>query len=262
MRSEGLDELREFYTVLGVAPGASAHELKESYRDLAKVWHPDRFAHDPRLRQKAEEKLKEINEAYDRLTARDAFGRSHKPRAPSPHEANGHPSQGAERSARQSASRPSRRRRAGALMLVSGLMSAVVLFVLYSREPATRKAAEMTTAAEQSQPATAAQDSAPRNSGAVSSRSSSDTSEKRRARRQSATAIAEASGRVGGETQTRPPRSPTEGLRPLPTVTLIIDPYTGLIATADCPQKVRMTYPAGREPQRHCDAAHRRRDSR
>ena len=35
--------------VLGLAPGASAQEIKAAYRDLAKVWHPDRFAHDPRL---------------------------------------------------------------------------------------------------------------------------------------------------------------------------------------------------------------------
>src|SRR4029079_18185020 len=40
-------------------------ELKAAHRDLAKVWHPDRFQHDPRLQEKAQEKLKEINEAYD-----------------------------------------------------------------------------------------------------------------------------------------------------------------------------------------------------
>ncbi|MFC1610000.1 J domain-containing protein [Myxococcota bacterium] len=41
--------------------------MKRAYRDMAKVWHPDRFAHDPRLQQKAEQKLKEINSAYDSL---------------------------------------------------------------------------------------------------------------------------------------------------------------------------------------------------
>src|SRR4051794_17106010 len=53
--------------VLGLEPTASAQEIKAAYRDLAKVWHPDRFAHDPRLQQKAQEKLKEINDAYRRL---------------------------------------------------------------------------------------------------------------------------------------------------------------------------------------------------
>ena len=51
------DELNECYVLLGVAPTASAQELKAAYRDLAKVWHPDRFSHDPRLQQKAQEKL-------------------------------------------------------------------------------------------------------------------------------------------------------------------------------------------------------------
>ena len=58
------------YTVLGLKPGASSGEIKHAYRDLVKVWHPDRFAHDPALRRKAEEKLKEINEAYGRLKGR------------------------------------------------------------------------------------------------------------------------------------------------------------------------------------------------
>ncbi|HKQ51991.1 MAG TPA: J domain-containing protein, partial [Pyrinomonadaceae bacterium] len=64
-----MDELEKYYELLGVRPGASIQELKTAHRDLAKVWHPDRFAHDPRLQQKAQEKLKEINEAYDQLTA-------------------------------------------------------------------------------------------------------------------------------------------------------------------------------------------------
>ena len=59
-----------FYEVLGVRPGASRQELKAAYRDLTKVWHPDRFTHDPRLQQKAEEKLKEINDAYEQLISR------------------------------------------------------------------------------------------------------------------------------------------------------------------------------------------------
>ncbi|GAC1470102.1 MAG: hypothetical protein NVSMB70_15180 [Chamaesiphon sp.] len=34
---------------------------------MAIVWHPDRFAHHPRLQQKAEYKFKQINEAHERL---------------------------------------------------------------------------------------------------------------------------------------------------------------------------------------------------
>src|SRR5689334_6789577 len=57
------------YDLLGVKPGVSIRELKAAHRDLAKVWHPDRFQHDPRLQEKAQEKLKEINEAYDLLSS-------------------------------------------------------------------------------------------------------------------------------------------------------------------------------------------------
>jgi DnaJ-like protein len=63
-------ELGRPYEVLGVKPGVSDRELKAAHRDLAKVWHPDRFQHDPRLQEKAQEKLKEINEAYEQLLSR------------------------------------------------------------------------------------------------------------------------------------------------------------------------------------------------
>jgi COMPASS component SWD3 len=57
-----------YYGALGLEPECTMEELKAAYRDLAKVWHPDRFAHDPRLQNKAQEKLKEINEAYEQLS--------------------------------------------------------------------------------------------------------------------------------------------------------------------------------------------------
>jgi curved DNA-binding protein CbpA len=54
----------EALEILALRPGASPAEIKETYRDLVKVWHPDRFGNDVRLRQKAELQLKLINEAY------------------------------------------------------------------------------------------------------------------------------------------------------------------------------------------------------
>jgi hypothetical protein len=48
---------------------ASADEVRSSYLDLVQVWHPDRFVNNPALQRKAEEKLKEINEAFTRLTS-------------------------------------------------------------------------------------------------------------------------------------------------------------------------------------------------
>ena len=62
-------DLSKAYELLGVKPGVSMRELKAAHRDLAKVWHPDRFLHDPRLQEKAQEKLKEINEAYEQISS-------------------------------------------------------------------------------------------------------------------------------------------------------------------------------------------------
>lgn len=47
-------------------------EVKCSYRELVKVWHPDRFGGDPKLQRKAGEKLKEINLAYEWISKGEA----------------------------------------------------------------------------------------------------------------------------------------------------------------------------------------------
>jgi hypothetical protein len=61
------DKFEEPLRVLGLAPGATGQAIKEAYRDLVKVWHPDRFGSDERLRAKAEERLKEVNDAFEQL---------------------------------------------------------------------------------------------------------------------------------------------------------------------------------------------------
>jgi hypothetical protein len=60
-------DLSAYYRILDLPPGASMAEVKMAWRDLAQVWHPDRFTGNERLQKKAEEALKEINEAYHRL---------------------------------------------------------------------------------------------------------------------------------------------------------------------------------------------------
>ena len=64
------------YKVLGVSPSASDEEIKAAYRALAKKYHPDRYkGHE--LEDLASEKLKQINEAYDRIQKeREAAGYS------------------------------------------------------------------------------------------------------------------------------------------------------------------------------------------
>src|SRR5207245_7270424 len=47
--------------------GATSADVKRSYRELVRVCHPDRFAHEPALERKAQEKLKQLNLAFERL---------------------------------------------------------------------------------------------------------------------------------------------------------------------------------------------------
>ena len=42
-------------------------QLKQAYHDLVQVWHPDKHSHNERLQKKADEKMKEINQAYEVL---------------------------------------------------------------------------------------------------------------------------------------------------------------------------------------------------
>jgi len=64
-KEKGTEKIGHCIEILGLNQGASKEELEQAYRDLANVWHPDRFTNNPRLQQKAEEKLKEINAAYE-----------------------------------------------------------------------------------------------------------------------------------------------------------------------------------------------------
>ena len=68
--------MRDPYEVLGVSPDAGDDEVKRAYRDLARKYHPDNYQNNP-LADLAEEKMKEINQAYDAITrARSGGGSS------------------------------------------------------------------------------------------------------------------------------------------------------------------------------------------
>ncbi|MEW9094410.1 MAG: DnaJ domain-containing protein [Clostridiaceae bacterium] len=54
------------YEILGIREGSSKEDIKKAYRELAKKYHPDQYGDNP-LRNLAEEKMREINEAYDYL---------------------------------------------------------------------------------------------------------------------------------------------------------------------------------------------------
>ena len=216
-------DLSKAYDLLGVKPGVSNRELKAAHRDLAKVWHPDRFLHDPRLQEKAQEKLKEINEAYELLISGKI------PKAS--------PSRSAETVYSQ---KPVTRRRATSsqwtavpLLIFVAVFAVTITFLLQRRQSAPLRAEE--TEAEQT--ANLPQESSPQ----------SDT----RAR----------SASKPNSEGAAPETSFTESVASAPTVavetvTVNIDPESGLLAKQDCPVRSRMTYPSGSQPTGYCNLNH------
>ena len=61
-----MSEKRDYYEVLGLSKGASDEEIKRAYRKMAKKYHPD-INKEPG----AEEKFKEVNEAYEVLSDKE-----------------------------------------------------------------------------------------------------------------------------------------------------------------------------------------------
>mgnify|MGYP006340874645 CR=1 FL=1 len=71
-------DYKDYYKTLGVAKNASEKEIKSAYRQLAQKYHPDKNPGD----KKAEDKFKDLNEAYEVLSddqkraAYDRYGHS------------------------------------------------------------------------------------------------------------------------------------------------------------------------------------------
>ena len=61
------------YKVLNIPQTATDDEVKHAYRELARKYHPDNY-HDNPLADLAQEKMKEINEAYDTIVKQRAGG--------------------------------------------------------------------------------------------------------------------------------------------------------------------------------------------
>jgi len=240
------DELDKYHELLGLAPGASDQELKEAYRDLAKVWHPDRFSHDPRLQQKAQEKLKEINEAYVGLTS-GRIGSRPRP-APAP-DKSPRPAPAPDRPHSPAAVTVGRKRPRLVLPIALVFCAAFVAALFSLVPPGARPAPGRTPppTQEEAQPSDKGQQLEGETRAAAASQ---PTRGKERAGRQLPAAEATPGGDPSSGTSVRQSR-------PMPTVMVTIDPVNGLLATRDCPNVSTLTYPAGDQPRRYCAVRHK-----
>ncbi len=66
--------MKDPYEVLGIKRNATDEEIKTAYRNLARKYHPDNYVNNP-LSDIAEEKMKEINEAYDSIMEARRMGK-------------------------------------------------------------------------------------------------------------------------------------------------------------------------------------------
>ena len=65
---------RDYYEVLGVDKGADDAAIKKAYRTLAKKYHPDKVAYlGEDVRKSAEQKLQEVNDAYEKIKKQRGF---------------------------------------------------------------------------------------------------------------------------------------------------------------------------------------------
>lgn len=60
-------DIKKSFEILRLEPDASPDDIRQAYRDLVNVWHPDRFLNNPRLQEKAAHQLLEINLAYETI---------------------------------------------------------------------------------------------------------------------------------------------------------------------------------------------------
>ncbi|MDD6058359.1 MAG: J domain-containing protein [Clostridiales bacterium] len=68
--------MRDPYQVLGVTPNASDEEIKKAYRSLSRRYHPDANVNNPN-RAQAEERFKEVQQAYDQIMKEKQQGSSY-----------------------------------------------------------------------------------------------------------------------------------------------------------------------------------------
>ena len=68
--------MKDPYSILGISSDATDEEVKNAYRTLARKYHPDNYGDDNPLKDLANEKMQEINSAYDEIQRRRSGGSS------------------------------------------------------------------------------------------------------------------------------------------------------------------------------------------
>ena len=68
--------MKDPYTILGVSSSATDDEIKSAYRALARKYHPDNYGDDNPLKDLANEKMQEINAAYEEIQRMRSSGSS------------------------------------------------------------------------------------------------------------------------------------------------------------------------------------------
>lgn len=217
-------DLSRAYELLGVKPGVSPKDLKAAHRDLAKVWHPDRFLHDPRLQEKAQEKLKEINEAYELLSSGKTPRSAPPPPPPRVYTVDYEEVRVAQ---------PRGRSHGAVAVLLFLAVFAVTITVLLQRSR-LRVAAPEVAVEEPVQVEEQAAGAARAEVNHVPRKANKE----------------ELPAEVA---QTETVKLPAPEVA---TVTVTIDPETGLLAKPECRLRSRMSYPSGSEPKGYCNLSH------
>ena len=210
-------------------------ELKAAHRDLAKVWHPDRFVHDPRLQEKAQEKLKEINEAYDLISS----GKIPRPAPSRPEPSRPAPSRPTETVYYSDHTTRRAPREGNSKWAVVSVLLFLAVFAVTTKVLLDRRSQALPPV--EAEPVQVEATTRPESStrGEVTHKPTRDEPVPQD---NSTSTPTEA-----------PPSVPTPAVA---TVTVLIDPESGLRAKADCPVRSRMTYPSGSEPTGYCNINH------
>jgi hypothetical protein len=186
--------------------------------------------HDPRLQEKAQEKLKEINEAYELVVS----GKTPRPAPPPPPRAAETvytvPVVSVERRAvpRGGSSKPV------LVVLLFLVVFGVTTKVLLDRRNKVQPQVETETVPVE-----------------VATRPDANTRSDATHKPNRTDATVEQEPVVASDTTTSSAPTPA-----LATVTVLIDPESGLLAKSDCPVRSRMTYPSGSQPSAYCNINH------